>query len=212
MLITKEPGAARQLFAMIFCCWCSLGVAPAAELIQRPASEGGSITLEQWVPDMEARAKVVYDDFMASLIYPLKQPEFDKSMARNEAMNFVLSHAGQELAGHATTPQITALVGEVRAYVNRLGVTPVAPAADARCNAPPYGGTADSYKAFVENFGHIVVPTDYLQKICNAKYGGVARTGLYNLGFTDAEIDSKDTEDLAVDAILALKSLVDKVK
>jgi hypothetical protein len=73
---------------MIVWCWCSLGVAPAAELIPRPASEGASITLKQWVPDMEARAKVVYNDFMANLIYLLKQPEFDKSTARNKAMNY----------------------------------------------------------------------------------------------------------------------------
>jgi hypothetical protein len=91
-------------------------------------------------------------------------------------------------------------------------ISPVAHADDARCNAPPYGGTVEGYKAFVKNFGNVVVPTDMLQKVCNAKYGGASRTGLYNLGFTDKEIDSKDTEDLAADMILALKDFVDKIK
>jgi hypothetical protein len=92
----------------------------AADVPNEPF-DGWHVMPARTFPDMEARAKVVYDDFMANLIYPLKQPEFDKSMARNKAMNYVLSHAGQELVGHATTPQIKVLVEEARVYVNRLG-------------------------------------------------------------------------------------------
>jgi hypothetical protein len=81
---------------------------------------------------------------------------------------------------------------------------------DPRCNAPPYGGTVGKFQAFVKTFGALVVPTKILPAICNAKFGGADRTGLYNLGFTDEQIDKKDTEDLAVDMIIALKNLADK--
>jgi hypothetical protein len=83
---------------------------------------------------------------------------------------------------------------------------------DPRCNAPPYGGTVAKFQAFVQNFGALVVPTKILPAICNAKFGGADRTGLYNLGFTDQDIDSKDTEDLGVQMIIALKNLADKTK
>jgi hypothetical protein len=83
---------------------------------------------------------------------------------------------------------------------------------DPRCNAPPYGGTIAEFQAFVKNFGALVVPTKILPAICNAKFGGADRTGLYNLGFTDQDIDSKDTEDLGVQMIIALKNLADKTK
>jgi hypothetical protein len=86
---------------------------------------------------------------------------------------------------------------------------PAVHAGDPRCNAPPYGGTVVAYKAFVSNFGHLAISATMLPGICNAKYGGADRTGLYNLGFT--EIDSKDTEELAVDTIIALKNLADKL-
>jgi len=83
---------------------------------------------------------------------------------------------------------------------------------DARCSAPPYGGSVSSYKAFVKNFGHLVVPTKLLGSICNMKFSGSDRTALYNLGFTDDDITNKDTSDLAVDVLAATKNLVDKVK
>lgn len=83
-------------------------------------------------------------------------------------------------------------------------------AADPRCAVPPYGGTVQSFKAFVQSFGHLVVPTKFLSAVCNAKFGG-DRTGMYNLGLTDADIDSKDTEDLAVQMIIAMKNLADKI-
>ena len=93
-----------------------------------------------------------------------------------------------------------------------LAIAQPAQAHDVRCNAPPYGGSVASYKAFVKNFGHLVVPTKYLGSICNMKFSGTNRTALYNLGFTDDDINSKDTSDLAVDVLAATKNLVDKVK
>lgn len=87
---------------------------------------------------------------------------------------------------------------------------------DLRCSTPPYGGTVIKFQAFVKNFGQIVVPATFLQKICNAKYseapGGKQRMALYNLGFTDEQIDAKDTEDFAVDVFMALGNLADKTK
>ena len=83
---------------------------------------------------------------------------------------------------------------------------------DPRCAAPPYGLRDVSFKAFVKNFGHLVVPTQMLPALCNAKFGGADRAGLYNLGFTDQDIDSKDLGDLAAEVILALHDLASKVK
>ena len=83
---------------------------------------------------------------------------------------------------------------------------------DPRCLAPPYGATEASFRAFVKNFGHLVVPTQMLPAICKAKYGGADRTALYNLGFTDQDIDSKELGELAVQVILALHDLASKVQ
>jgi hypothetical protein len=90
--------------------------------------------------------------------------------------------------------------------------TLVAHADDQRCNAPPYGGSVAEYKSFVKNFGSVVAPAGYLKNICNIKFGGANRTVLYNLGFSDEDISSKDTEDLAVDVIFATKQTLDKNK
>jgi hypothetical protein len=87
---------------------------------------------------------------------------------------------------------------------------PIARASDPRCNAPPYGSTVLKFQAFVKHFGHLVTPTRMLPELCNAKYGGGSRTGLYNLGFTDRHIDTTDTSDLAVDVIEALRNLSTK--
>ena len=64
------------------------------------------------------------------------------------------------------------------------------------------------FKSFAETFGHLIVLTKTLPALC--KYGGANRTGLYNLGFTDQDIDSKNMGDLAVELIAALKNLADK--
>ena len=83
---------------------------------------------------------------------------------------------------------------------------------DQRCNAPPYGMSTPKFKLFVETFGHLIVPTKTLPALCNAKYGGADRTGLYNLGFTDQDIDSTDMDDLSVDFLSALKKFADKIR
>ena len=44
------------------------------------------------------------------------------------------------------------------------------------------------------------------------KFSGTPRTALYNLGFTDADIDAKDTEDLAVDMLSAARDLARKAE
>jgi hypothetical protein len=87
-----------------------------------------------------------------------------------------------------------------------------AAAADPRCSTPPYGGSVVSYKAFIKNFGPLLDdPSRMLSGVCDAKFGG-DRKGLYNLGFTDADIAGKDTSELAVDLIGALKNLADRAK
>lgn len=90
-----------------------------------------------------------------------------------------------------------------------LLVLPAA-AADQRCNAPPYGGTVNGYKSFVEHFGQIVTPAHFLGGICQAKYDH-KREGLYNLGFTDGDIDTTPEDELAGQVLLAIKKLADKV-
>jgi hypothetical protein len=94
-------------------------------------------------------------------------------------------------------------------------VTVLAPAAyagDLRCNAPPYGSTMTEFKAFVRDYGNIVVPNRVLAAVCNAKYGNASRAALYNLGFTDQEIDARDTVILTFDMIVAKTRLADALK
>jgi hypothetical protein len=85
-------------------------------------------------------------------------------------------------------------------------------ASDPRCNAPPYGMEVAEFKSFADSFGHLIVITQTLPALCNVKYSGTDRTGLYNLGFTDQDINSKSMGDLAVQLIIALKNLADKTK
>ncbi len=87
-----------------------------------------------------------------------------------------------------------------------------ASADDLRCHAPPYGSTMTEFRAFVKDYGAIVAPTHILAAVCNAKYGGASRSGLYNLGLTDEEIDAKDTVVLAFDVIVARTRLADATK
>jgi hypothetical protein len=93
-----------------------------------------------------------------------------------------------------------------------VSLSSAARADDPRCNVPPYGGTVAEYKAFVANFGQYVVPARVLSSMCNMKFSGTPRTALYNLGFTDADIDAKDTEDLAVDMLSAARDLARKAE
>jgi hypothetical protein len=83
---------------------------------------------------------------------------------------------------------------------------------DLRCNAPPYGSTMTEFQAFVRDYGAIVAPTQMLAAVCNAKYGAASRSGLYNLGLTDEQIDAKDTVVLAFDVIVARTRLADAAK
>jgi hypothetical protein len=73
-------------------------------------------------------------------------------------------------------------------------------AADPRCSRPPYGGSADRYRAILETHGQkaeSVAPT--LEAICNMKFSGADRGPLLKLGFSDQEIERLDTATLAVD-------------
>jgi hypothetical protein len=83
---------------------------------------------------------------------------------------------------------------------------------DDRCRVPPYGLAEGEFKAFVETFGHLITPAKMLPALCNVKYSGADRTGLYNLGFTDRDIDSKKLGDLAVQLVTALHNLATKTK
>jgi hypothetical protein len=79
-----------------------------------------------------------------------------------------------------------------------------------KCSVPPYGGSVAGFKAFTKNFGGILdTPGKTLSAVCRAKFGG-DRTTLYNLGFTDQDISTKDTADLAYEMMLAIKNVADK--
>jgi hypothetical protein len=91
-------------------------------------------------------------------------------------------------------------------------LAPAAGADDLQCNAPPYGSTMIEFRAFVKDYGNIVVPTNLLAAVCNAKYGTASRAALYNLGLSDEEIDAKDTVILAFDMIVAKTRLADALK
>jgi hypothetical protein len=83
--------------------------------------------------------------------------------------------------------------------------------AQSQCDAPPYGDSVLNYRAFIKNtgltWGH---PEGVLSSLCRAKFEHIGRSTLYNLGFTDEGIDSKSTTDLAIQLLLAEKSLTDK--
>jgi hypothetical protein len=129
----------------------------------------------------------------------------------------VITNIGERILGTITSDQDAS--GQLHAaWAKDAGVTPlpatsqVVSIGDKRCNAPPYGGTVAGYKAFIENFGPLLDnPTKMLGSICNVKFDHADRTAMYNLGFTNEEIDTKDTADLAVQMIQALKNLADKV-
>lgn len=78
---------------------------------------------------------------------------------------------------------------------------------DVRCSAPPYGDTVAAFQSFVKYFGQYVTPAKFLSGICEVKYGGADRSPLYNLGFTDKDIETKSTADLGVDMLTALRRL-----
>jgi len=83
---------------------------------------------------------------------------------------------------------------------------------DARCDGAPYGVPPEKYLALtniITNlFGHPNLKL--IAGICNMKYNGADRTTLYQLGFTDQQIDDTDTGQLVVDFLKALKKVVDK--
>jgi hypothetical protein len=83
---------------------------------------------------------------------------------------------------------------------------------DPRCKVPPFGMSESDFRSFVETFGGVIVPTKTLPALCNAKFGGADRTGLYNLGFTDQDINSKNMGDLALQFIVSLKNFADKTR
>jgi hypothetical protein len=91
--------------------------------------------------------------------------------------------------------------------VTSVFYTPFGYANDMRCSAPPYGDTVAAFQAFVKYFGQYVPPAKFLSGICDVKYGGADRTPLYNLGFTDKDIETKSTADLGVDMLTALRRL-----
>jgi len=129
----------------------------------------------------------------------------------------IVTSGGERILGTITSSQDAS--GQLHSdWVKDAGPTPqlptthVASVSDARCNAPPYGGTVAGYKAFIKDFGSLFDnPTKMLAGICNVKFGHADRTAMYNLGFTNDEIDTKDTADLAAQMVMALKNLVDKV-
>jgi len=129
----------------------------------------------------------------------------------------IVTSAGARILGTITSsqdasgqPHATWVKDTNAAHLSEAGQ--VGSVSDKRCIAPPYGGTVAGYKAFIKNFGPLLDnPTKMLAAICNVKFGHADRTTMYNLGITNEEIDTKDTADLAVQMVRALKSLVDKM-
>ena len=77
---------------------------------------------------------------------------------------------------------------------------------DPRCSRPPYGGSPDRYRAILETYKQDLASVDkLLVNICNMKFSGADRSELHKLGFTDQNIDSADTETLAVDVLIRTK-------
>lgn len=132
-----------------------------------------------------------------------------------------LALTGKLLLGR-TTPNSTIFVALEVIRGRKVGTAGSAPApnpdflelrtSEARCDRPPYGGTAAEFKVFVSRFGRVVSPAKILAGVCNAKFGRSPRAGLHKLGFSDAKIEAESTEQLAADTIRALKSLVNTIE
>jgi hypothetical protein len=79
-------------------------------------------------------------------------------------------------------------------------------AGDPRCSRPPYGGSADRYRALNEAYSQTVDDLGTkLEGICNMKFGGADRAELLKLGLTNDAIDKGDTSALAVKMFQAAK-------
>ena len=77
--------------------------------------------------------------------------------------------------------------------------TSPASAEDRRCAGPPYGGSPDRYRAVLEAYGpKLGNLAAVLQRVCEVKFDKADRTPLYKLHFTDADIDSMDTDELTL--------------
>ena len=97
-------------------------------------------------------------------------------------------------------PKVVARHG-LRCSVGRHG-----PGRRPRCAAPPYGGSPDKYRAFVNTYGKALDdPGKVLAEVCEMKFGGADRGPLHKLGITDIQIDAKATSDLAAAAVDAAK-------
>jgi len=80
-----------------------------------------------------------------------------------------------------------------------VAVSSPAYAGDPRCSKPPYGGSADRYRALNEAYSQTVDDLGKkLENICNMKFSGADRTELLKLGLTNDAIDKGDTSVLAV--------------
>jgi len=80
-----------------------------------------------------------------------------------------------------------------------VAVGSTAYAGDPRCSRPPYGGSADRYRALNEAYSQTVDDLGgKLEQICNMKFGGGDRAELLKLGLTNDAIDKADTSVLAV--------------
>jgi hypothetical protein len=85
-----------------------------------------------------------------------------------------------------------------------VAINSTAHAGDSRCDRPPYGGSPDRYRAFLEAYGRkLDNPEKTVEAVCNMKFGGADRTALYALHFSDEEISRKDTSELAVEMLKA---------
>jgi hypothetical protein len=82
-----------------------------------------------------------------------------------------------------------------------------------RCNSPPYGGTVSDYNAYMKSFSYLFDnPHKIPSYICKIKFFGADRTTMYNLGFTDNEINHSNVYDLSVNMVIALKRFTDKLQ
>lgn len=86
------------------------------------------------------------------------------------------------------------------------------------CTTPPYGDTPQAFKAYVLDTMPIVTrvgpdlrPSRVLPMLCKAKFDGVGREPLYNLGFTPDDFASKSVTALAIQWLQAIKNLADSM-
>lgn len=177
-------------------------IATGAQIIRRPPLQGGNVTASQWVAEMKAKVRSIYEMRMNSLTYPLKDPSSDEALARSDAISYLYNQASDELSG-LNSNIIIQIVNDVKAYIKTLDYTtpPRNDSVAIKCDSYPYGDNSSNIELFNKNFSVLGDTEHILIQSCMEKFWQQSREDMHNIGISDEEIDMKTVSDLAVEII-----------